>query len=221
MNPEVKSTFEKRFKIVAAIRRYMEDQGYYEVETPFLHPILGGANAKPFVTHFNALDRDYYLRIATELPLKRLLVGGFEKVFEIGRQLPQRGHGPVPQPRVHHHGGLSGVLRSRGHDGAHAGLHPSRGAGCVRHAADRPTRAQDIDLSGEWRRAIHDRAGHRGRGRGSELRAHARRARVHPRSATAAMPRTTWGKGKLIAEIFEAVAEEKLIQPTFVYRPSA
>ena len=85
MNPEVRATFERRFKIVSAIRRYMEDMGFYEVETPFLHAIIGGANAKPFITHFNALDRDYYLRIATELPLKRLLVGGFEKVFEIGR----------------------------------------------------------------------------------------------------------------------------------------
>ena len=91
MNPEVKTVFEKRFKIVAAIRRYMEADGYYEVETPFLHPILGGANAKPFVTHFNALDRDYFLRIATELPLKRLLVGGFERVYEMGRQFRNEG----------------------------------------------------------------------------------------------------------------------------------
>ena len=98
MNPEVKQVFEKRFKIVAANRRYMEDQGFYEVETPFLHPILGGANAKPFVTHFNALDRDYFLRIATELPLKRLLVGGFEKVFEIGRQFRNEGMDPYHNP---------------------------------------------------------------------------------------------------------------------------
>ncbi|MCI8468722.1 MAG: lysine--tRNA ligase, partial [Eggerthellaceae bacterium] len=98
MNPEVRDTFEKRFKIVSAIRRYMEDQGYYEVETPFLHAIIGGANAKPFITHFNALDRDYYLRIATELPLKRLLVGGFEKVFEIGRQFRNEGMDPFHNP---------------------------------------------------------------------------------------------------------------------------
>ena len=76
----------------------MEEQGFYEVETPFLHPILGGANAKPFVTHFNALDRDYFLRIATELPLKRLLVGGFEKVFEIGRQFRNEGMDPYHNP---------------------------------------------------------------------------------------------------------------------------
>ena len=91
MNREVRDTFEKRFKVVSAIRRYMEDHGYYEVETPILHPILGGANARPFVTHHNALDKDFYLRIATELHLKRLLVGGFEKVFEIGRQFRNEG----------------------------------------------------------------------------------------------------------------------------------
>ena len=99
MNPEVQAPpSRRRFKIVSAIRRYMEDQGYYEVETPFLHAIIGGANAKPFITHFNALDRDYYLRIATELPLKRLLVGGFEKVFEIGRQFRNEGMDPYHNP---------------------------------------------------------------------------------------------------------------------------
>ena len=76
----------------------MEDHGYYEVETPILHPILGGANARPFVTHHNALDKDFYLRIATELHLKRLLVGGFEKVFEIGRQFRNEGMDPYHNP---------------------------------------------------------------------------------------------------------------------------
>ena len=90
-NPEVKDVFQKRSAIISAIRHYMEDQNYIEVETPFLHSIMGGANAKPFTTHFNALDRDYFLRIATELPLKRLLVGGFERVFEMGRQFRNEG----------------------------------------------------------------------------------------------------------------------------------
>ena len=98
MNPEVRSTFEARFKIISAIRSYMESQGFYEVETPILHPILGGANAKPFITHHNALDKDFYLRIATELHLKRLLVGGFEKVFEIGRQFRNEGMDPFHNP---------------------------------------------------------------------------------------------------------------------------
>ena len=74
-----------RPRIVSAIRHWMDGQGYVEVETPILQPILGGASARPFVTHHNALDKDYYLRIATELPLKRLIVGGMEKVYEIGR----------------------------------------------------------------------------------------------------------------------------------------
>lgn len=80
-----------RPKIIRAIRQYMDQQGYLEVETPILSPILGGANARPFVTHHNSLDRDYYLRIATELPLKRLIVGGLEKVYEIGRLFRNEG----------------------------------------------------------------------------------------------------------------------------------
>ncbi|MDO4891369.1 MAG: amino acid--tRNA ligase-related protein, partial [Coriobacteriaceae bacterium] len=98
MNPDVRETFERRFKILGAIRRYMEQDGYYEVETPFLHSIMGGANAKPFVTHFNALDRDYFLRIATELPLKRLLVGGFEAVYEMGRIFRNEGMDATHNP---------------------------------------------------------------------------------------------------------------------------
>ncbi len=74
-----------RPRIISAIRRWMDSHGYIEVETPILQPILGGASARPFITHHNALDKDFYLRIATELPLKRLIVGGLEKVYEIGR----------------------------------------------------------------------------------------------------------------------------------------
>ena len=85
MNDESRKIAILRPRIVSAIRRYMDSQGYLEVETPILQPILGGANARPFITHHNALDKDFYLRIATELPLKRLIVGGLEKVYEIGR----------------------------------------------------------------------------------------------------------------------------------------
>ena len=85
MNPEVKETFIKRSRIISEIRRILDEKGYLEVETPVLNTISGGATARPFVTHHNALDIDMYLRIATELNLKRLIVGGYDKVYEIGR----------------------------------------------------------------------------------------------------------------------------------------
>ena len=214
MNPEVRTTFERRFKIVSAIRRYMEDAGYYEVETPFLHAIIGGANAKPFITHFNALDRDYYLRIATELPLKRLLVGGFEKVFEIGRQFRNEGMDPYHNPEFttmeayEAFGDLDSMMDLT--------------EGCIKAAAEAACgtlkieyQGTPVDLSGDWRRAsmmelASEHAGEEvsfDRSR-EELVAILEKNGGHAEAA--------WGKGKLISEIFEAVAEEKLIQPTFV-----
>lgn len=91
VNPKVKETFVKRSKIITEIRRYLDDKNYLEVETPVLHNIAGGANARPFVTHHNTLDIDMYLRIALELYLKRLIIGGFEKVYEIGRVFRNEG----------------------------------------------------------------------------------------------------------------------------------
>ena len=85
MNPEVKDTFIKRTQIINEIRNILNEKGYLEVETPILNTISGGATARPFVTHHNTLDIDMYLRIATELNLKRLIVGGYDKVYEIGR----------------------------------------------------------------------------------------------------------------------------------------
>ncbi|MBQ1375481.1 MAG: lysine--tRNA ligase, partial [Clostridia bacterium] len=85
VNPEVKDAFEKRSRIITAIRSFLEERGYIEVETPVLSPIAGGAAARPFITYHNTLGITMYLRIATELHLKRLIVGGLEKVYEIGR----------------------------------------------------------------------------------------------------------------------------------------
>ena len=91
MNDDSREIAILRPRIIRAIQHYMDSQGYIEVETPILSPILGGANAKPFITHHNSLDKDFYLRIATELPLKRLIVGGLEKVYEIGRVFRNEG----------------------------------------------------------------------------------------------------------------------------------
>ncbi|MDD6636523.1 MAG: lysine--tRNA ligase [Coriobacteriaceae bacterium] len=214
MNPEVRSTFEKRFKIMSAIRNYMDGEGYYEVETPFLHSIMGGANAKPFITHFNALDRDFYLRIATELPLKRLLVGGFERVYEMGRVFRNEGMDPYHNPEVTTiemyaaYSDLEGMMRLA--------------EGVIQHAAMAACgtckvsyQGTEIDLSGTWEaRSMIDLASE---GAGEEvsfnrsiedLRAIAARVGIKVEEQ--------WGKGKLIAEIFEETCEDKLIQPIFV-----
>ncbi len=214
VNPEVRTTFERRSKIVSAIRRYMEDQGFMEVETPFLHPIIGGANAKPFVTHFNALDRDYYLRIATELPLKRLLVGGFEKVFEMGRIFRNEGMDPYHNPEFttmeayQAFTDLSGMMALT--------------EGCIKAAAEAACgglqieyQGQAIDLSGTWRRASMIELASEGAGEDVSF-ARSREELVAILERNGGNADDAWGKGKLIAEIFEAVAEEKLIQPTFV-----
>lgn len=213
-NPEVRDVFVKRSAIVSAIRKYMEEQGFIEVETPFLNGILGGANAKPFVTHFNALDRDYFLRIATELPLKRLLVGGFEKVFELGRQFRNEGmdhtHNPefTTMEAYEAFSDLAGMMELT--------------RGCIQAAAQAACGTLQVDylgtavdLSGEWRVASMIELATEGAGEPVDFdRTKEELVAIlekHGGKADAA-----WGKGKLIAEIFEQVAESKLIQPTFV-----
>ena len=136
MNDDVRDTFRKRSQIISAFRRYMEDNAYMEVETPILQTIQGGATAKPFITHFNALNQECYLRIATELHLKRLLVGGYERVFEIGRIFRNEGMDRNAQPRVHHHGGVPRLQRPRGHEGARRGRHQGCRQGHRRGRAD-------------------------------------------------------------------------------------
>ena len=98
MDSEVRKTFQTRSKIISLTRRFFEDKGFLEVETPMMHPIAGGANAKPFVTHHNALGIDRFLRIAPELYLKRLIVGGFEAVFEINRNFRNEGMDATHNP---------------------------------------------------------------------------------------------------------------------------
>jgi len=98
MNPDVRKTFELRSKFITYLRNFLDNRGYIEVETPVLNTISGGASARPFITHHNTLDIDMYLRIATELNLKRLIVGGMERVYEIGRIFRNEGMDPKHNP---------------------------------------------------------------------------------------------------------------------------
>ena len=214
MNPEVKDTFVKRSEIVSAIRRFMDNRGYHEVETPFLHQILGGANAKPFVTHFNALDIDFYLRIATELPLKRLIVGGMDRVYELGRQFRNEGMDPYHNPEFttiefyeafSDLNGMIEITQALIQDACMA----ANGTLQINY------QGTDIDLSGDFAVATMSELASKYSGEDvninrsrEELASIAKNNGVDVQAA--------WGKGKILAEIFEAVAEEKLIQPTFV-----
>ena len=213
-NPEVKDTFVKRSQIVSAIRRYMDGQDFFEVETPFLHSIMGGANAKPFVTHFNALDRDYFLRIATELPLKRLLVGGFERVYEIGRQFRNEGMDPFHNPEFttmeayQAFTDLSGMMTL-----TQGAIQAAAQAACGTTTIE--YQGHVIELGGDWRVATMSQLASEGAGEEVSFD-RAREDLVAILERNGGHADNAWGKGKLISEIFEAVAEEKLIQPTFV-----
>ncbi len=214
-NPEVRDTFEKRFKIMRAIRSYMEDElGYYEVETPFLQNIMGGANAKPFITHFNALDKDFYLRIATELPLKRLLVGGFEKVYEMGRIFRNEGMDQTHNPEFttmeayQAFGGLESMMEL-----CEGVFRAAAMAACGTLQIE--YQGQTIDLEGPWPRRTMLELASEGAGEEisfdrsiEDLRAIAERVGVKVEQQ--------WGKGKVISEIFEETCESKLVQPVFV-----
>ena len=129
-NPEVKRNFIIRSQFIKHVRDFMDARGFMEVETPVLNTISGGATARPFITHHNTLDIDMYMRIATELPLKRLIVGGMDRVYEIGRIFRNEGMDPQAQPRVHHHRALPGLCRLQRHDG------PVRGPAVLRRPED-------------------------------------------------------------------------------------
>ena len=213
-NPEVKETFVKRSKIVSAVRRYYESQGYMEVETPMLHPIMGGATAKPFTSHFNALDTEVYMRVAPELYLKRLIVGGFERVFELNRCFRNEGMDLTHNPEfttVESYGAYldlrdmmdlcEGVFRAAA-EAANGSLQCEYGENTIDF--EKPfRRATMIELASEaagedvsFERSLED------------LQALAK--------ANGVEVQDSWGKGKLISELFEALVEENIVQPTFV-----
>jgi lysyl-tRNA synthetase, class II len=214
MNTDVRRVFETRFKAISAIRRYMESRGFLEVETPMLHPIPGGAAARPFVTHHNALDMELYLRIAPELYLKRLLVGGFERVFEINRSFRNEG------VSVRHNPEFTMIEWYQ----AFADLDDMMDLteGLIRTVCEEvlgTTRVAyqgaELDFGTSWRRATMIELTSAAAGEDvsfartpDELRALCAKHEVPVEPA--------WGSGKLITELFEKLVEHTLIQPTFV-----
>ena len=214
MNDDVRETFRKRSAIVSAFRRYMEDNGYMEVETPILQTIQGGATAKPFITHFNALNQECYLRIATELHLKRLLVGGYERVFEIGRIFRNEGMDQTHNPEFTTMEAYRAYSDLEGMKELAEGVIKAA-AKAVGLEGAIVYQDQEIDLFGEWPSRSMTEIVSEVMGRElnldtpiEELRAAAAGCGIDVNPA--------WGAGKLIAEIYDEKGEESLINPTFV-----
>ena len=197
VNNDVRETFEKRAKIVQAIPKYMAQRGYLEFETPFLHQIVGGANAEPFVTKHNALDREFYLRIATELYLKRLIVGGFDRVYEMGRQFRNEGMDHYHNPEfttLEAYEAFSGLedMMELCQELFQACSMAANGTLQIQY------QGQDIDLSGDWKVASMCDLATEYAGEpvnmdlnSEQLRAIADKHKIHFEKA--------WGKGKLVA----------------------
>ncbi len=214
VNPEVRDTFAKRFAIISAMRRFMDGQGYVEVETPMLHAIPGGATAKPFITHHNTLDMELYLRIAPELYLKRLLVGGFEAVYEINRSFRNEGISVRHNPEFTMLEAYRAYTDLRGMMDLTEGL-VRAAASDVLDTLVVTYQGDTIDLGAPWRRAtmielVSDAAGEDASFDRTldDLRALCEKHGVPFEKS--------FGKGKLITELFEKLVERDLVQPTFV-----
>ena len=214
VNDDVRETFRKRSLILSTFRRYMEADGYMEVETPILQTIQGGATAKPFITHFNALNQECYLRIATELHLKRLLVGGFEAVFEVGRIFRNEGmdltHNPefTSMEAYRAYSDLEGMKRLA--EGVIKAANKAVGNPEVIEY-----QGKTIDLSGEWAcrpmtDIVSDVLGYKVTldTPVEELAGAARAKGIEVKP--------DWTAGKIIAEIYDELGEDTIVNPTFV-----
>ena len=219
MNDEAKRVAIARPKIIRAIQEYCDGLGFIEVETPVLQPIQGGATARPFITHHNALDKDFYLRIATELPLKRLIVGGLERVYEIGRLFRNEGMDLTHNPEFttielyEAYGDLSSMMRIT--------------EGMIRHAASKVVgktefinifnpEGEKIDISKPFRKVtmcemIKEETGVDFKGNNYTLEEAIALAKEHGVEVE-----KHFTVGHIINAFFEKFCEDKLIQPTFL-----
>ena len=214
VNPDVKETFVKRSKILKYIRDYMDGLGYVEVETPVLHSEAGGAAAKPFTTHHNTLDMDMYLRIATELHLKRLIVGGFEKVYEIGRIFRNEGMSIKHNPEfttIELYEAYTDYIGMMD-------LCENLFAYCAQELLDGTTlnyQGTEIELKKPWARMTMVEAVKKYTGADFAAAENDEAARALAKSIGVEVDDDDT-RGALLNDAFEQFVEEKLIQPTFI-----
>jgi lysyl-tRNA synthetase, class II len=210
-NPEVRDAFVTRSRVITEIRRRLDSDGFVEVETPVLQPLYGGALARPFTTHYNALDRDFYLRIATELYLKRCVVGGIDRVYELGKDFRNEGISPKHNPEFTM---LEWYEAYADYEDAAKRLEQlvADVAKRVLGTTKIEREGVEIDLAPPWRRvtlteAIKDRSG---------LDLSQRPSLEELAEALGRKPDETEGWGKLVDDVFSKLVEPALIQPTFV-----
>ena len=214
-NPQTRGVFETRFKVTAGIRRFLDERGFLEVETPILHSIPGGATAKPFITHHNTLDMDLYLRIAPELHLKRLLVGGFERVYEIGRCFRNEGMDARHNPEFT----TIEVYEAYGNMASMMNLTENMVRDVTQSVLGRSEIIyQGLELHFGERFQRHTIAGLVSAAVGAEVSVHTpvEELRAHARAHGIAFE-TQWSSARLLMELFDELVESTLIQPTFAY----
>lgn len=215
VNPDVKDVFVKRSQIVKEIRRFMDEQGFLEVETPMMHPIPGGAVARPFVTHHNALNMELYLRIAPELYLKRLLVGGLEKVYEINRSFRNEGistrHNPeFTMLEVYQAYADYEVMMNLTEQLISQVMYKVNGTMTIEFEG------KTIDFTTPWQRLPMLEAIKQYTGLDFNDIETDQKARQAAEGLNMHVDQNA-SRGEIINEVFEQFVEDKLIQPTFIY----
>jgi len=213
-NERTREILTLRSRLISSLRRRLDDMGFVEVETPVLHAIPGGANAKPFVTHHNALDTDLFLRIAPELYLKRLVVGGFEKVFEIARVFRNEGLSPRHNPEFT----MLELYQAYADYLDLAVLVEDLVSGLASEMCGAPTisyQGRELDLTPPWRRATMAELVTEATGERADV--HTPLDELRRRVAAAGVePSPSWGAGKLLLELYEKTTEPNLWGPVFV-----
>lgn len=214
VNPDVREIFSKRSRVIHLIRKYLVERDFLEVETPMMQPIPGGATAKPFITHHNALGMDLYLRIAPELYLKRLVVGGIERVFEINRNFRNEGISPQHNPEFtmlefyQSYATYEDLMDLIENMVSFVALELNGSYKIV-------FQSDEIDLSPPWERLSVTDAILEYSDAGEKIISD-RKSALEYAKKLGLDPDERWGHGKILTEIFEKVAEDKLIRPTFI-----